>query len=92
VDLGFGIGWRSGSFLIMATADFFSVKQPRQYFVDAYQGSNKAYVVNGETQTSIDVSDNSIFKNRIVSSFGIKFAYTFDIARSFYSNSQQIGK
>lgn len=92
VDLGFGIGWRSGSFLIMATADFFSIKQPRQWFIDDYKDKNKAYIINGQTQNSIDVNDNSIFKSSIVTSFGIKLAYTFDIARSFYSNSQQLTK
>jgi hypothetical protein len=92
VDLGFGIGWRSGSFLIMATADFFSIKQPRQYFIDTYKDKNKSYIINGQTQTSIDPTDNNIFKSQIVSSFGIKLAYTFDIAKSFYSNSELLTK
>ncbi|MDQ2721545.1 MAG: hypothetical protein M3Z26_17545 [Bacteroidota bacterium] len=92
VDLGFGIGWREGDWLFMATVDFFSIRQPRQYFIDQYKDQNKPYIINGQTQTSIDITDNSIFHNVIVPSFGIKMAYTFTLAKSFYSNSQQLTK
>lgn len=92
VDLGIGIGWRSGDWLFLATADFFSVKQPRKYFIDQYQNNDKQYIINGQVQNSIDVNDNSIFSNKIVSSFGIKMCYTFNLTKTFYSNSQQLTK
>lgn len=85
VDLGFGLGWRSDSFSVFATIEFFGLKQPRDYFVEQYNSNNKQYIVGEETQTAIDLNDNSIFKNEVMTSFGIKLAYTFDIV-SRYSN------
>lgn len=86
VDLGFGLGWRSDNFSVFATMEFFSLKQPRGYFVNEYGTNDKQYVIGGEVQTAIDVNDNSIFKNKVMTAFGIKLAYTFDIVKS-YSNS-----
>lgn len=85
VDLGFGLGWRSDSFSAFLTMEFFSLKQPRNYFVNGYDSNDKQYIVGGEIQNAIDINDVSIFKNQIMTSFGIKLAYTFDIV-SRYSN------
>jgi hypothetical protein len=87
VDLGLGIGYRSGSFSVFATCEFFSIRQPKDYFIDQYKNNNKPYVINGQTQTSISNDDNDIFRSKVVMSFGIKLAYTFDIVKSFYQNS-----
>lgn len=92
VDLGFGLGWRSGNFLFMATADFFSIRQPRQYFIDEYTSNNKQFVVNSQIQTSLDPNDNTIFKNKLVASVGLKMAFTFDLVKRFYAGSQELGK
>ena len=92
VDLGFGIGWREGDFLFMATADFFSIRQPRQYFIDQFKDQNKIYIVNGQTQSTIDVTNNNIFHNVLVPSIGIKMCYAFNLTKSFYSNAQQLTK
>jgi len=92
VDLGFGIGWREGDFLIMATVDFFSIRQPRQYFVDQFKDKNTTYVVNGQTQNTVDITNNNIFHNVIVPSVGIKMCYAFNLTKSFYSNAQQLTK
>jgi hypothetical protein len=86
VDLGFGLGWRSDNFSVFATMEFFSLKQPRDYFVNEYGTNDKQYVIGGEVQTAIDINDNSIFKNKVMTAFGIKLAYTFDIVKN-YSNS-----
>jgi hypothetical protein len=86
VDLGFGLGWRSDNFSVFATMEFFSLKQPRDYFINEYGTNDKQYIIGGEVQTAIDVNDNSIFKNKVMTAFGIKLAYTFDIVKS-YSNS-----
>lgn len=92
VDLGLGCGYRYGDWLFMATADFFSIRQPRQYFVDEYKDQNKPFVINGQTQTTIDVANNNIFRNTLVASFGVKICYAFSLAKSFYANSQQLTK
>ena len=83
VDLGFGLGWRSDNFSVFATMEFFSLKQPRDYFVTEYGTNNKQYVIEGEVQTAFDVNDNSIFKNKVMTAFGIKLAYNFDIVKSY---------
>lgn len=88
VDLGMGLGWRSDNFSVFATMEFFSLKQPRDYFIANYEGTNKPYIIGGETQNAIDVNDNSIFKNKVMTSVGIKLAYTFDIVKN-YSNSAE---
>ena len=90
VDLGLGIGWRSGDFSFFLTNEYFAIRQPREYFVNQFKNNDQAFVVNGEVQNSIDINDNSIFKTSIAVSWGIKLCYTFDIAKSYYSNSKKI--
>ena len=79
IDLGFGLGWRSDTFSIFATMEFFEIRQPKNHFIEEYKTNNKQYIVGGQIQNAIDINDNSIFKNQIMSSFGVKLAYTFDI-------------
>lgn len=87
VDLGLGLGWRSDNFAVFATMEFFSLKQPRQYFVDEYGQNNKQYFVGGAVQSSIDLNDNSIFKNQIMTAFGLKLSYTFDVVSRYNASS-----
>lgn len=87
VDLGFGFGYRSGGVSILATAEIFSIRQPKDYFIKQYKSNNKPYVLNDEIQSGIDINDNSIFNSKVIVSFGIKLCYTFDIVRSFVSDS-----
>lgn len=89
VDLGFGLGWRSDSFSVFATMEFFSLKQPRNYFVEQYKTNDQQYIIGGETQTAIDINDNSIFKSEVITSFGIKLAYTFDIVSRYSAASNE---
>ncbi|MCB0374374.1 MAG: hypothetical protein KDD04_00485 [Sinomicrobium sp.] len=83
VDIGFGVGWRSGDFSFLLTNEYFGVRQPREYFVAIYRNNDTPYVINGNIQSTIDSTDNNIFKNKIAVSWGIKIAYTFDITKSF---------
>ena len=89
VDLGMGLGWRSGNFSIFGTVEFFSVRQPRDYFVTQFQSNDKPYIVNGEIQASISTNDNDVFRSKVATSFGIKLAYTIDIAKSFVANTAE---
>ena len=86
IDLGIGLGWRSDSFSVFGTIEFFNLKQPREYFINEYGSNDKQYLIGGEVLTAIDVNDNSIFQNKVMTAIGIKLAYTFDIVKS-YSNS-----
>lgn len=90
VDLGLGLGWRSGNFSVFLTNEYFALRQPREYFVSQYKNNDQPFIINGEIQNAIDINDNSIFKTSIATSWGIKLCYTFDIVKSFYSNSKQI--
>jgi len=89
VDLGFGLGWRSDSFSVFATMEFFGLQQPRNYFVNEFGSNDKQYIIGEEVQTSIDITDNSIFRTKVMTSFGIKIAYTFDIVNSYSNASNQ---
>lgn len=90
VDLGLGLGWRSGNFSVFLTNEYFAIRQPREYFVNQFRNNDQPFIINGEIQNAIDINDNSIFKTSIAVSWGIKLCYTFDIVKSFYSNSKQI--
>ena len=90
VDLGIGLGWRSGNFSLLGTAEFFGVRQPKNYFINNYKNNDKPFVVDGQTQLALDVNDNSIFKTKIITALGVKLCYTFDLAKSFYANSKTI--
>lgn len=90
VDLGLGIGWREGNFAFFLTNEYFSIRQPRDYFIEQFKDNDTPYVINGEIQNSIDINDNNIFKNKIGVSFGIKMTYTFDVVKSYYSQSQEL--
>lgn len=84
VDFGFGMGYKTiGGFSILGTIEYFSIKQPKDWFVNEYKTNDKAYVIDGSTQQSIDLNDNSIFKDKSVFTLGIKFCYTFDIIKSY---------
>lgn len=89
VDLGLGVGYRADNFSFLVTSEFFAIRQPRAYFIEQYLDKNQSYVVDGQVQKAFDINDNSIFTKKIAASFGIKFAYTFDVIRSFYASSQE---
>ncbi|KJD33086.1 hypothetical protein PK35_08980 [Tamlana nanhaiensis] len=84
LDFGFGIGHKfAGSMMIVATIEFFNVRQPRDWFVQEYGSNNKQFLVDESPQVAFDVSDNNIFKNKMATTFGIKACYTFDIIKSY---------
>jgi len=83
VDLGIGVGWREDNFAFFLTAEFFSLQQPRDYFIDAFKSNDEQYLVGGEAQTAIDLNDNSIFKDKVMIAFGFKLVYTFDIVSNY---------
>ena len=89
VDLGLGIGWREGNFSAFATIEFFGLKQPRDYFIEEFSTNDKQYIVGEEVQTAIDSNDHSIFKTKVMTSFGLKLAYTFDVISSFRSAASE---
>jgi len=72
----------------MATAEFFSVKQPRQWFIDEFKDKKKPYEIGGAAQKSIDINDNSIFTNKPVITFGFKICYSFDIIKNYVTGVQ----
>jgi hypothetical protein len=86
VDFGFGIGYKTiGGFSILGTIEYFSIKQPKDWFVNEYKANDKVYAIDGSTQQSIDINDGSIFKDKSIFTIGIKFCYTFDIIKSYKS-------
>lgn len=92
IDLGGGIGYRSGNFSILGTIEFFSIRQPRSYFVNQFKDNNTTYIINNQLQTAIDPNDNSVFKSVTATAVGIKFCYTFDVIKSYYKTATELAK
>lgn len=97
VDLGLGVGYRFGDFSILGTAEFFSIRQARSYFIDKYKVNTDAdatndlnYTIGGQVQNAIDVNDNSIFYNKVAWAVGLKFTYSFSIAKKYYKSSLDV--
>lgn len=89
-DFGVGLGYKfAGNVMIMGTAEWFGVRQPRKWFIDDYKGNNKPFLINNAPQQSFDLSDNNIFENKIVTTFGFKICYTFDIIKSYYKTGSK---
>lgn len=78
--LGFGLGYSSRNWSIMGMFDFRNVRQPRQFFIDAFEGGNRIFFPDGSLNaaTTIDLNDNSIFTNQVQYSLGVTFNYIFD--------------
>lgn len=90
-DFGVGIGYKfAGGVLVMGTVEWFGARQPRDWFVNEYMSNNKPYLINNAPQLSFGVNDNNIFQNKIVTTFGFKVCYTFDIIKNYYKTSQNI--
>lgn len=86
-DFGVGIGYKfAGNVMIMGTVEWFGARQPKQYFLQEYINGDKQYIVNNDTQLSFDPKDDNIFYTKIITSFGFKLCYTFDIIKKFKTN------
>lgn len=84
LDFGAGIGWKfAAGIMILGTVDFFSIKQPTNYFVTMYKNNDKQYLINNVAQPALDLSDKSIMQNKMAISFGFKICYTFDLVNSY---------
>lgn len=89
IDFGVGIGYKfAGNVMIMGTMEWFGARQPKAYFLKEYINGDKQYIINNDTQLSFDPKDNNIFYTKIITSFGIKFCYTFDVVKGFSNSSK----
>jgi hypothetical protein len=82
LDWGAGLGYRFIGVSLLGTVEFFNVKQPKQYFIDQFKDKNLPLVVNNNIQTDISTSDNSIFRNKGIASFGIKLVVPIDVLKN----------
>lgn len=86
-NFGFGAGWKFASGVgIYAVYEMYSIKQPRQWFIDEFKNGDKEYKVNNYVQSSFSSDDNNIFRSKLIPSIGIKVCYSFDIIKSFASS------
>ena len=79
IDVGFGIGYRKDNLLILFTAEFTPIRQPRQYFIDDYKDKDLPLILAGagEPARTISADDNSLFITKLYPSIGLKIAYSF---------------
>jgi hypothetical protein len=89
-DFGLGIGWKFvkgiGVYLV---GELYSVKQPRQWFIDEFKKGDSSYMINGQIQSAFSPTDETIFRNKLIPHVGIKVCYSFDIIKSFSSTFAQ---
>lgn len=86
VDLGIGIGYRYDEFSIFITNEYFQLNQPRQYFIDAYNNKDLTYSIDGQIQNEISITNDSVYRKKLFTSFGIKVSYTLSVAKEKYSS------
>jgi hypothetical protein len=79
LDVGFGIGIRTGDFLALITYELSHFRQPRDYFYNEFKEGNKQLTLPGEDgpTTRIDPTNDNIFYNKLIPSFGIRLGYSF---------------
>lgn len=88
-NFGFGAGWKFASGVgIYAVYEMYSIKQPRQWFIDEFKNGDKEYKVNNNVQSSFSSDDNNIFRSKLIPSIGIKVCYSFDIIKSFATSKE----
>ncbi|KEQ30616.1 hypothetical protein N180_05180 [Pedobacter antarcticus 4BY] len=85
-DWGVGAGWRFRAVSLLATIEFLNVRQPRDYFLAQFEGKNLPLIVNGNIQSEISTSDDTLFKNRGVAAIGLKLVIPIDLL-NFGKNS-----
>lgn len=90
VDFGVGIGYKfAAGIMVMGTVEWMGVRQPRDWFVDAFKSNDKVYTINNAPQLSFDLNDDNIFRNKLVTTFGFKVCYTFDVIGNYHKLSQK---
>lgn len=79
IDVGFGLGYRKDKLLILLTAEFTPIRQPRQYFIDDFKDKNLPLILAGASEPARTISsdDNSLFITKLFPSIGLKIAYSF---------------
>lgn len=87
-DWGAGVGFRFNGLALLGTIEFFSIRQPRDYFINQFKENNASYIVGGDIQKEISTSDNTIFKNRGIAALGLKLVVPLDIVKKFSDNKK----
>lgn len=83
-NFGIGVGLKTVMGIgIYGVFEMYSIKQPKQWFIDEFKNGDKEYKVNNNIQSSFSSDDNNIFRNKLYPSIGIKVCYSFDIIRNF---------
>lgn len=76
VDVGFGLGYRKGNFLVLGTVEFINLQQPRDY-LKSFSGQTVTLFGSEEPVSTIDQTNAAFFYNKTYATLGIKMAYTF---------------
>ncbi|MDM1297180.1 hypothetical protein HXZ94_01485 [Empedobacter falsenii] len=83
-NFGVGAGYKTVSGIAAyVVGELYSIKQPREWFINEFANGDKSYELNGQIQHSFTNTDESIFRNKLIPYVGIKVCYTFDIIKSF---------
>ena len=83
-DFGFGVGWKFvEDIMVMCSIEWFSISQPKEWFIDKFKDINTVFSVNNAEQLSFDPNDKNLFENKVATSIGFKVCYTFNVIKKF---------
>ena len=79
IDVGFGVGYKTKNLLVLITAEFTPMRTPRDYFFKKFENNDTKLILNGkkEPESSINITDDNIFKSEVKPFLGIKIGYAF---------------
>jgi hypothetical protein len=81
-DWGTGIGYRFVGMSILATVEFFTIRQPKDYFITDFKSNDKQYIINNSVQKEIATTDDNIFRNKAMVAFGAKLVIPIDVLKN----------
>ncbi|WP_207424588.1 hypothetical protein [Desertivirga brevis] len=76
IDGGLGIGYElNENIFVLGSFEFLSVKQPRDYFINDYNGQKKQFLIENVPQKNINYDDLNVFHDKYVPSISLKVVF-----------------
>lgn len=81
-DWGAGVGWRFVGMSLLATVEFFTVRQPKDYFIKSFTTNDKPYLIDNNIQKELATTDDNVFRSKAMIAFGAKLVIPIDVLKS----------
>jgi hypothetical protein len=73
LDFGTGIGYKFRAVYVFVAAEWFKVRQPKQYVIDQFQGEK--FYKGSAIQMDISPTDNNLFRDKGVTALSLKMIF-----------------